>query len=771
MSQQSRVTIIAELQDKLTGPARKIKASAEDIGRSVEDAGKRSEQAHAGAAKAADKQAADTRKASTKIDQSMADVAKATSKMDRALAQTGIRWDAELTGIARETDRSGDKIDRALARAGVQGGQRMLGNLKSAGTRFVQEAEQIGNKAGDRIAQGIQSGIDALDTSGLAAGGGALGAGAGVLGALERDRMVRRAAAAGGTDPAALEALASSAYGAGLGDDYESVLATTTSLMAVVDLEPGSPEAERLLKGQQSITDAYGVDPGMLSLVVGVSMEVDGRTAREVQDTITAALEATAPGARDELVEAMHEYVPRLAGTGMTAEMLAAVLADSSDMGTYAVDKTGDSFAEAAGRISTGDDAALGALEAAGLNPADIRGRLLAGDATAWSDINNGLLDIEDPAARAQTAMELYGSPMEELGPGQIDDYLEAWSKMEALDSEGATNELMGALTSGEGADATKMMRALSGAFIDIGNAVAPILTPVFNLIALLAKPIAVVATGAGVLGILKRIPGFGKQGAGAVKGLSGAFSGLGGVLRAHPLMALAGIVYAGVEAFGWLYDNVDAVRRVTDGLISVFDTVDQKIRDIGQSIEDLIRDKIPGLNGAMDTMETNMAAADQGAVQGAIDKTPVGGNPFITYVMDKTGVGDFLDEHLPWRGDDKSTGGGFNPQGGEIPAHANGGFTRGDGIYRAGERGREFIVPASATNALESSAPGALASIGAGQLPGAAPVFNMAFHVGAGADPKAARSMFAEFRSYMEAWNREQGHDYGNMRRPGGRP
>src|SRR5699024_7739117 len=87
-----------------------------------------------------------------------------------------------------------------------------------------------------------------------------------------------------------------------------------------------------------------------------------------------------------------------------------------------------------------GDTGPMEALEAIGLAGEDIPNRLLAGGQTArdaMGQMSQALLGVEDPAKRAEAAVSLIGTPIEDLNKaGGMDQFLTSLS--------GAENHMVG---------------------------------------------------------------------------------------------------------------------------------------------------------------------------------------------------------------------------------------------------------------------------------------------------------------------------------------
>lgn len=308
------------------------------------------------------------------------------------------------------------------------------------------------------------------------------------------------------------------------------------------------------------------------------------------------------------------------------------------------------------------------------------------------------------------------------------------------LDTAGATSDLTAALTSGAGADTTTMVRALSGAFVAVGDALAPVVTPLANIVTLLAKPIAGVATGLTAYGLISRLPGGAALAKGALKALFRvfAFTPLGRVVT-----LLTGVGYG----LKWLYDNVGPVRTAFDWLADSMDRVFDTFDLLGDKIDTLVQEKLPALHTAL--------TFGSGATPG--DDRDWG-----------TRLTDYASHHgEEWDLPDLSGGGrAEKAERYRQRGFFTGGRTGGASPYeeRGVVHGQEFVVDHWATSKLDSDHPGALDVIGKGKLPvqgvpvpvgaggGSVSIGQLHVHTTATDGADFARQFAAEFPKHYQA-------------------
>lgn len=225
--------------------------------------------------------------------------------------------------------------------------------------------------------------------------------------------------------------------------------------------------------------------------------------------------------------------------------------------------------------------------------------------------------------------------------------------------------------------------------------------------------------------------------------GFRGILSALGAVMRFSPVGAFVTIIWAAVTAFNWLYDNVSLVRDAVDGLTdSIKNAVEWFTNLIGKADEWFNKEvlgkdeeKYEGMPGPLSNLASRLTGGIVGKDHLTWVKEQRGENPYDVGIgwwdqaankdRERLGIGEY------W-----GTGEGFFsrlygkeanteeeadiPSVSPPPAHADGGWTSaGAHLATVGERGREFIMTATAAQAIESAQPGALAAANAtGTLP-----------------------------------------------------
>ena len=271
----------------------------------------------------------------------------------------------------------------------------------------------------------------------LAAGIATAGAAAGVAlakgfsDAIANEKAGDKVAASFGLDPATQARLGSvagdlyaDAYGDSLGQVTEAAANVQRSLGELTDAEVSDLTANALDFAAAFDTDVNEAVSNA-GLLLKNGLVADGE---EAFDVLTTAMQRTAPAVRDEILAATSEYSTFFADLGINgSEAFGLITRAAEKGGNFGVDKVGDALKELTIRSSDMSTASVEAYEAAGLSAEDMAGRFLEGGDTArgaLSDLVDGLQGIDDPVKRANAAIGLFGTPLEDLSVSEIPEFL-----------------------------------------------------------------------------------------------------------------------------------------------------------------------------------------------------------------------------------------------------------------------------------------------------------------------------------------------------------
>ncbi|MBY5930796.1 phage tail tape measure protein [Halomonas sp. DP8Y7-3] len=322
--------------------------------------------------------------------------------------------------------------------------------------------------------------------SGSIAGAGAAGAATGGVAltamsaqALSNQRGGARLAAQFGEGIEAAERyreVITGVYRTGRGGGLEEVTNAVGALGAAFgSLETqSSAQLQAITERALTLSDAFGIDVTEAAQTAGIMVQNGlAKDATAAFDLITRGFQEVSVGMRDELPEILHEYSTNFRALGLDGQQAMNLLVAAADQGKFALDKTGDALKEFTIRGSDMSDSTLEAYETIGLNAEQMANAIASGGDRAHQALlttARSLLDIEDPARRANTAIALFGTPIEDLSVDQIPQFLQALSGTEDRLGRvvGATREMGETLDNNAGDALKRIQRALSGAFMGV---------------------------------------------------------------------------------------------------------------------------------------------------------------------------------------------------------------------------------------------------------------------------------------------------------------
>lgn len=162
-------------------------------------------------------------------------------------------------------------------------------------------------------------------------------------------------------------------------------------------------------------------------------------------DLMTTAMQRVPDLMKDELPEIINEYGVNFANLGFSGEEAFSLLVSQAENGKIALDKTGDALKEFS--LFAVDPAKAEVFESIGLSATDMATAVAEGGDKAREKLQETaqkLLEIEDPGVRAAKAIELFGTPLEDLGVEGIPAFLESMTGAEAgmAGFEGSSQQL-----------------------------------------------------------------------------------------------------------------------------------------------------------------------------------------------------------------------------------------------------------------------------------------------------------------------------------------
>lgn len=213
---------------------------------------------------------------------------------------------------------------------------------------------------------------------------------------------------------------------------------------AFEDIAPAVAAVKSSIGDMAGVTDKQLTDTAAAAMNFGKAFEIDVTRATQVAgqmmknglakdgtqafDMLTAAAQKVPPALREDILDAVDEYGPSFKQMGLSGEQAMGMLVKASEKGMFGIDKTGDAIKELGIRMTTADAGAKEATESMGLNYEKLAGQMAKGGEDgrkAFDTIVGSLQKIKDPAKQAETAMALFGTPLEDLNAADIPKFLD----------------------------------------------------------------------------------------------------------------------------------------------------------------------------------------------------------------------------------------------------------------------------------------------------------------------------------------------------------
>lgn len=220
--------------------------------------------------------------------------------------------------------------------------------------------------------------------------------------------------------------------GAGVSEDIEKITEAVSAVRSTLGTMGAVGEAEltRITRKALDMQTAFGSDAAESIQIAAIMMKNGlAGSSDEALDLITAGMQRVSAQMRGEMPEILHEYSTHFRNLGFSGAEAMSLLIDMSKQGKFALDKTGDAIKEFSIRGSDMSKASVAAYQQIGLNAGKMSRAIASGGAgarVAMQKTAKGLLSIKDPAARANAAIALFGTPIEDLSVDQIPAFLGA---------------------------------------------------------------------------------------------------------------------------------------------------------------------------------------------------------------------------------------------------------------------------------------------------------------------------------------------------------
>ncbi|WP_144883349.1 phage tail tape measure protein [Leclercia adecarboxylata] len=231
----------------------------------------------------------------------------------------------------------------------------------------------------------------------------------------------------------------------------------------------GEAELDRITRKALDMQTTFGTDTAE-SIQIAAIMMKNGLAASgdEALDLIVSGMQRVSAEMRGEMPEILHEYSTHFRNMGFTGAEAMSLLVDMSKQGKFALDKTGDAIKEFSIRGSDMSKNSVAAYEQIGLNAAKMSRDIATGGdkaRVAMQKTAKGLLAIKDPAERANAAISLFGTPIEDLSIDQIPAFLGSLAgvKNQLGDVNGAADNMGKTLRNNLSGDVARLQGAFAG--------------------------------------------------------------------------------------------------------------------------------------------------------------------------------------------------------------------------------------------------------------------------------------------------------------------
>lgn len=251
----------------------------------------------------------------------------------------------------------------------------------------------------------------------------------------------------------------------GVSSDIEKITEALSAVRSTLGAlgNVGNAELDRITRKALDMQTTFGSDVTESIQVAAIMMKNGlASSSDEALDLIVTGMQKVSAQMRGEMPEILHEYSTHFRNLGFTGAEAMSLLVEMSKQGKFALDKTGDAIKEFSIRGSDLSKASVTAYQEIGLNAEKMSADIASGGErarTAMQRTAKGLLAIKDPAQRANAAIALFGTPIEDLSVDQIPAFLKSLAgvKNQLGDVSGAADRMGGTLRNNLSGDVARL--------------------------------------------------------------------------------------------------------------------------------------------------------------------------------------------------------------------------------------------------------------------------------------------------------------------------
>lgn len=377
------------------------------------------------------------------------------------------------------------EIFKLVGRITYEGQQKVEAGLTALGKKVEQAQEHLkkfgetAQKVGDKTKE-IGEGMSTKVTAPLLALGGL-----GIKAVSDVDAAMGKLAAA--TDRTAQDTMElqdaardlwRNAYGADVNEAAEAVALVDRNMGNLVS---SSGEVRDLAENAFILRDAFGYDIQESTRAAAALMSNFGITGNEAFDMITTAAQRGGDYS-GELLDSISEYSTQFANMGYSGSQMMGMFVAGAENGIFSLDKLADSVKESFLQITDGGENTKAAIQELGLNYDQVTGDIQKGGDkanAAFGVIMTAIAGVRDEADRNRLAVELMGTPLEDLGP-QYQSFF-ADTKRELQNFTGSTAQAGQELYDNFGTRLTGLFRTVQNSLVPLGGVLLDVIEPAIN--------------------------------------------------------------------------------------------------------------------------------------------------------------------------------------------------------------------------------------------------------------------------------------------------
>ena len=302
-----------------------------------------------------------------------------------------------------------------------------------AKNKVLQVAVEIAGNISPTLAKAIDDASGQLEkvnvkalAVGVAVGGIAVAAGKAVfeagkylneLGTEYQNAMNDLSAATGATgdELEKLGDVVKTVYSNNFGESMQDAAEGVAKVMQVTDL--AGEELAKATEAAFALSDTFGFEIEESTRAASAMMKNFGIDAEEAYNIIAYGAQNGA-NQNGDLIDTLNEYSAQYKALGLSADQFVQGLVAAGDAGVFSIDKVGDAVKEFNIRSKDLSKSSAEAYAALGMNADEMFRRFAAGGETAnqaFFEVVNALNEMDDPLAKNQAAVALFGTMYEDL--------------------------------------------------------------------------------------------------------------------------------------------------------------------------------------------------------------------------------------------------------------------------------------------------------------------------------------------------------------------